>query len=51
MELLNTKETLAIVNESITTIKKILEGTELLTPKSEKEATELLKGGVPLTWQ
>lgn len=23
----------------------------MLTPKSEKEATELLKGGVPTTWQ
>lgn len=23
----------------------------MLTPKSQKEATELLKGGVPLSWQ
>jgi len=50
MELLNTKDTLAIVNESISNITKVLQGSEMLTPKIEKEATELLKGGVPLAW-
>jgi hypothetical protein len=32
------------------TITKILQGTEMLTAKSQKEATELLKGGVPMSW-
>jgi len=41
---------LAVVNESVSTIVKVLQGTEMLTPKSEKEATELLKGGVPTAW-
>ena len=50
MELSNTKEILAVVNSSIATIAKILQGTEMLTPKSQAEATELLKGGVPLSW-
>jgi len=34
MELSNTKEILAVVNSSIATIAKILQGTEMLTPKS-----------------
>lgn len=51
MELSSTKEILAIVHQSVTTIAKILQGTEMLTPKSQKEATELLKGGVPISWQ
>lgn len=50
MELQTTKEILVIVDMSIRTIAKILQGTEMLTPKSQKEATELLKGGVPLSW-
>lgn len=51
MELNNTKDILIIVNLSITTISKILQGTDMLTPKSQKEATELLRGEVPLAWQ
>lgn len=47
MEIAVAKDALAIVHESITTITKILQGTEMLTAKSQKEATELLKGGVP----
>lgn len=50
MELSTTRDLLVLVNESITTIIKVLQGTEMLTPKSEKEATELLKGGVPTAW-
>jgi hypothetical protein len=50
MELHSTKEILNVVNQSISTLAKILQGTELLTPKSQKEAIELLKGGVPLSW-
>jgi hypothetical protein len=50
MELQTTRDMLIVVNESITTIIKVLQGTEMLTPKSEKEATELLKGTVPTSW-
>ena len=51
MEVQTVKEILAFVNESITTITKVLEGTEMLTAKTQKEATELLKGAVPTTWE
>lgn len=50
MEIKNVKEVLATVNESVTTISRILSGSEMLTAKSQKEATELLKGGVPTSW-
>ena len=51
MEIINVKEILYYVNESLMTIMKILQGTEMLTPKSQKEATELLKGAIPATWE
>jgi dynein heavy chain 2, cytosolic len=50
MEILTVKEILHCVDESIQTITKILQGTEMLTAKSQKEATELLKGAVPGSW-
>lgn len=47
MEIVNVKEILQYVDESITTITKVLQGTEMLSAKSQKEATELLKGALP----
>jgi hypothetical protein len=44
MEILTVKSILASVNESISTIKGILGGTEMLSDKSMKEAKSLLKG-------
>jgi len=51
MEITTVKEILSVVNDSIVTITKILQGTEMLTPKSQKEATELLQSSVPATWE
>jgi hypothetical protein len=42
MELDNVKEILQVVNESMSSIAKILKGSEMLTAKSQKEATNLL---------
>jgi len=47
MEMVSTKRILGIVNESIQSIKKVLHGAEMLTPKIEAEATALLKNTVP----
>lgn len=35
----------------MSSITKVLQGTEMLTPKTQKEAMELLKGLVPAAWQ
>lgn len=51
MEFSTVQDLLSVVNESIQTIDKILKGTEMLTAKSQKEATELLKGAVPAAWE
>ena len=51
MEIETVLEILTIVNESITTLQKILQGTEMLSAKSQKEATDLLKGQVPSSWE
>ena len=51
MELLTVKNILATVNESITTIAKILSGSAMLTDKSQREATQLMKGVVPESWE
>lgn len=50
MEVATAKEVLQAVHESISTITRILQGAEMLTAKSQKEATELLKGAVPGSW-
>jgi len=50
MEAATAKEVLQAVHESISTITRILQGAEMLTAKSQKEATELLKGAVPGSW-
>lgn len=51
MEMVNVQEMLQKVNESIQSITRVLQGTEMLTPKTQKEAMELLKGQVPAIWQ
>lgn len=51
MEILTVKGILQSVHESITTIIGILQGTEMLTDKSQREAKTLLKGQVPATWE
>jgi hypothetical protein len=50
MELAGVKEVLALVQESVATISRVLQGAEMLTAKSQTEATELLKGAVPASW-
>lgn len=50
MEMLAVIEILAKVNEVIGSISRVLQGTEMLTPVTEKVALELLKGDVPLAW-
>lgn len=51
MEIETVIEILQIVDESITTLQKILAGTEMLSAQSQKEATDLLKGMVPPSWE
>lgn len=50
MEMQGVIDILTKVNESIISLTKVLQGTEMLTPKTEKEAIDLLKGAVPLIW-
>lgn len=51
VELENVKDILQVVHASISNIVKILKGSEMLTAKSQKEATNLLQGEVPATWE
>ena len=51
MELLTVKGILHTVDESLTTIKNILQGDEMLTDKSQREARDLMKGQVPTNWE
>lgn len=51
MEVLAVIQILKKVNESITSILGVLNGTEMLTPVIEAEATALLKNAVPPTWE
>ena len=51
MEMVSVKKILAFVNESIMSIIKVLQGTEMLTPKIQTEATSLLKNSVPASWE
>lgn len=51
MEIVTVKEILLYVHQSISTISRILGGTEMLTDKSQKEATSLMKGIVPASWE
>jgi len=51
MELENVVEILAVVDESISTLQKVLAGTEMLSANSQREATDLLKGTVPSSWE
>lgn len=51
VELESVKDILQVVHDSISNIVKILKGSEMLTAKSQKEATNLLQGEVPATWE
>jgi len=51
MELEGVKEILQVVNDSMSSIARILKGTEMLTAKSQKEATNLLQAEVPASWE
>ena len=50
MEMLAVIDILDKVNDTMTSIIKVLQGTEMLTPDTEKVATDLLKGTMPLMW-
>lgn len=50
MELVTVAGILRVAGESLATIGKILAGTEMLTAKSQKDATDLLTGSVPAGW-
>lgn len=50
MEIQMVQQILNLVNESVNSIIRVLKDNEMLTAKSQKEATELLKGVVPQTW-
>ena len=50
-EMVSVKKILGYVNQSIQSIVKVLQGTEMLTPKIESEATALLKAEVPQSWE
>lgn len=50
MEMLAVIDILSKVNETIASIARVLQGVEMLTPITEKVATDLLKGDVPLIW-
>ena len=49
--MVSVKKILGFVNSSIQSIIKVLQGTEMLTPKIEVEATQLLKNEVPGSWE
>lgn len=51
MEIATVKDILAYVHQSVSTIDRILKGTEMLTDKSQKEANQLMKGEVPPSWE
>lgn len=51
MEMQSIKKILGFVQESIVSINKVLQGTEMLTPKIQSEATALLKNSVPESWE
>ena len=50
MEMLAVIDILTKVQETIGSIARVLQGTEMLTPLTEKVATDLLKGEVPHVW-
>jgi hypothetical protein len=50
MEMLAVIDILVKVNDTIASISRVLQGIEMLTPVTEKVATDLLKGEVPLIW-
>jgi hypothetical protein len=51
MEVQHATQVLRKVNESITAIVGVLNGTEMLTPMIETEATSLLTNLVPKNWE
>lgn len=51
MEMQSAIKLLSTVNQSITSITKVLQGTEMLTPKTEAEATQLMANTVPAAWE
>lgn len=51
MEMVSVKKIIAFVAESMSSIIKVLQGTEMLTPKIQSEATALLKNTVPMAWE
>lgn len=50
MEMLAVIEILHKINDMISSIARVLQGVEMLTPMTEKVALDLLKGEVPLVW-
>lgn len=42
---------LSTVNDSINSITRVLQGSEMLTPKTEAEATQLMANCVPEAWE
>lgn len=50
MEMQADIEILDKVNDSLQSIIRVLQGTEMLTPQTENEATDLLIGVVPNSW-
>jgi Dynein heavy chain C-terminal domain len=50
MEMLAVIEILSKINEMISSIARVLQGVEMLTPVTEKVALDLLKGEVPMIW-
>lgn len=51
MEMVSVKKIIAFVAESMSSIIKVLQGTEMLTPKIQSEATALLSNTVPAAWE
>lgn len=50
MEIAAVKEILNLVDESVAALKSVLQGSGMLTAKSQRDATDLLTGAVPSQW-
>jgi len=50
MEMLYVIEILQKIHETVVSITRVLSGTEMLTPDTEKVATDLLRGDVSNSW-
>jgi len=51
MEMVAVRNILAKVDDNIQFIRKVLQGTEMLTPQTEAIATQLMKSEVPASWE